>query len=89
MQVIKYGVIGTEALCRDLTQWDALYAAGRLQKPVLTLRESRAVTAANAANQAAALAASLLLLPRDFTAQASLTCTATGGCAAHFLLALG
>lgn len=69
LQVIKYGVIGTETLCRDLTTWDTLYAAGRLQKPVLALKESEAVTAANRQNHLSALITSLLLLPQQFTAQ--------------------
>ena len=37
-QMIKYGVISLAALERDLQQWDTLYCAGRLHKPVMTLR---------------------------------------------------
>mmetsp|Transcript_45393 Transcript_45393/g.117526 ORF Transcript_45393/g.117526 Transcript_45393/m.117526 type:complete len:324 (-) Transcript_45393:146-1117(-) len=32
---IKYGVVSKEAFIDDLTQWQSLYFAGRLQKPVL------------------------------------------------------
>lgn len=67
--VVKYGVIRKDLLCSDLRDWDTLYAAGRLQKPVLTLRADREVVAANLQNQASALTASLLLLPRRFTSQ--------------------
>jgi translocator assembly and maintenance protein 41 len=34
---IKYGVVNIETLCRDLLEWDTLYLAGRLQKPVLLI----------------------------------------------------
>jgi hypothetical protein len=33
-QTIKYGVIGTETLLRDVSTWQRLYISGRLQKPV-------------------------------------------------------
>lgn len=69
LQVIKYGVIGKETLCRDLTLWDTLYAAGRLQKPVLTLVEDPDVAKACSKNHLSALTTSLLLLPEQFTTQ--------------------
>lgn len=34
-RVIKYGVISMDQLKRDLREWDSLYVAGRLQKPVI------------------------------------------------------
>ena len=34
---VKYGIIGLDALKRDLLHWDSLYVSGRLQKPVLPL----------------------------------------------------
>jgi len=63
---IKYGVIETEALKRDLRTWDSLYVAGRLQKPVFL-----AVPPIDAdlqkllwSNREAALACAALMLPQ-------------------------
>ena len=68
-QAIKYGVVSTSALLRDLWNWDSFYVAGRLHKPVLFLVRDAAVDRAVAANIDAALAAALLLLPPRFTAK--------------------
>jgi translocator assembly and maintenance protein 41 len=35
---IKYGVISMEKLLSDLNEWDNLYVAGRMQKPIHVLR---------------------------------------------------
>ena len=32
---VKYGIIGLSELEKDLQEWDSLYVAGRLHKPVL------------------------------------------------------
>ena len=56
-------------LCRDLCKWDTMYAAGRLQKPVLHLKSDGLVQDANEKNLASALVASLLLLPKHFSMQ--------------------
>ena len=69
LQAIKYGVVSTSALLRDLWSWDSFYVAGRLHKPVLFLVRDAAVDRAVAANIDAALAAALLLLPARFTAK--------------------
>ena len=40
-QLIKYGVISTEALVNDLLDWSSLYVAGRLHKPVAYMVRSK------------------------------------------------
>ena len=60
---LKYGVVALPTLLRDLRHWDALYVAGRMHKPVATLRADPRVDAAAQGNLAAALACALLLLP--------------------------
>lgn len=65
--LIKYGVVNIDTLCRDLTEWDTLYLAGRLHKPVKILRDDPRVRLANQMNLLSALRAALLLLPEKFT----------------------
>lgn len=67
--LIKYGVVNLDTLCRDLAQWDTLYLAGRLQKPVKILRDDPRVRLANQINLISALRTALLLLPPTFTEQ--------------------
>ena len=69
MQVVKYGVVRMSLLCQDLVDWDRLYIAGRMQKPVLTLHKSRSIEEANRKNRISSLVASLLLLPEKFKSQ--------------------
>src|SRR5690606_32908410 len=66
-KLIKYGVVNVDTLCRDLTEWDTLYMAGRLQKPVKILRDDARVRIANQANLISALRVALLLLPDKFS----------------------
>ena len=64
---IKYGVISTAQLTEDLRDWRHLYVAGRLHKPVATLRADEEIERAQQANLDHALdAARLLLLSSAF-----------------------
>lgn len=65
--LIKYGVTSIDNLVHDLSTWDNLYLAGRLQKPVKILRDHPQVRLANQHNLIAAVRTALLLLPPDFT----------------------
>ncbi|KAJ9150855.1 hypothetical protein NKR23_g3356 [Pleurostoma richardsiae] len=67
--LIKYGVVNLDTLCKDLTEWDTLYLAGRLHKPVKILRDDARVRLANQMNLLSALRTALLLLPPEFTEQ--------------------
>ena len=66
-QLMKYGVVSQEALVSDLKNWDKLYCSGRLQKPVSILKTCDSLEKPLEANLQAALAASLLLLPPNFS----------------------
>ncbi|KAL6246691.1 Mitochondrial translocator assembly and maintenance protein 41 [Rhinocladiella similis] len=65
--LVKYGVVNLDTLCKDLSEWNTLYLAGRLQKPVKILRDNPAVRLANQVNLIAAVRTALLLLPANFT----------------------
>ncbi|KAF2749841.1 mitochondrial import protein mmp37 [Sporormia fimetaria CBS 119925] len=65
--MIKYGVVNLHTLHRDLTDWDTLYLAGRLHKPVKILFEEPSIRVANQRNLLSAVRCSLLLLPPTFT----------------------
>lgn len=65
--LIKYGVVNIDTLCRDLRDWDTLYLAGRLHKPVKILRDHPRVRLSNQMNLLSAVRVALLLLPPRFT----------------------
>lgn len=65
--MIKYGVVNLDTLAADLTEWRTLYLAGRLQKPVMVLRDDARVRLANETNLVSALRLALLMLPERFT----------------------
>ncbi|KAF3098355.1 Mitochondrial translocator assembly and maintenance protein 41 [Orbilia oligospora] len=67
--MIKYGVVNLDTFCRDLADWETLYLAGRMHKPVKILRDDARVRLANQANLLSALRVALLLLPEEFTEQ--------------------
>jgi hypothetical protein len=61
-------VVSVATLERDLLDWNALYLAGRMHKPVQTLARSPFIESAQQKNVQAALRAALLLLPEKFNA---------------------
>jgi mitochondrial translocator assembly and maintenance protein 41 len=67
--MIKYGVISNKSLIIDLLDWDNLYIAGRLQKPVEIIRTptNSKILSALEYNLENAVRAALLLLPEKFT----------------------
>ncbi|CAK7203170.1 Mitochondrial translocator assembly and maintenance protein 41 [Sporothrix eucalyptigena] len=65
--LIKYGVVNLDTLCTDLSEWQTLYLAGRLHKPVKILRDDARVRLANQINLLSALRTALLLLPPEFS----------------------
>lgn len=65
--LIKYGVVNLDTLCKDLSEWNTLYIAGRLQKPVKILRDNASVRLANQVNLISAVRTALLLLGPEFT----------------------
>lgn len=65
--MVKYGVVNLDTLSRDLLDWDTLYLAGRLQKPVKILRDDPKIRLANQINLISALRTALLMLPPRFS----------------------
>ncbi|TKA70625.1 hypothetical protein B0A55_07581 [Friedmanniomyces simplex] len=65
--MIKYGVVNLDTLATDLSDWNTLYLAGRLQKPVKILRDNPRIRLANQVNLISALRTALLMLPEKFT----------------------
>ncbi|KAG2197992.1 hypothetical protein INT47_004959, partial [Mucor saturninus] len=64
---IKYGVVSIEKLCKDLIDWETLYLAGRMHKPVKILRDDSRVRLANQVNLTEAVRVALLTLPEKFS----------------------
>lgn len=66
-RIIKYGVVSVDTLTSDLLDWESLYLAGRMHKPILILRDEPRIRLANQVNLSSAIRASLLLLPETFS----------------------
>ncbi len=70
---LKYGVVSTKQLLKDLTEWDSLYLSGRLHKPVLFIEHittpvaEKQVRAALRKNRTAALSMAMLQLQAPFS----------------------
>ncbi|KAI7904619.1 mitochondrial matrix Mmp37 [Cokeromyces recurvatus] len=64
---VKYGVVSIDKLCKDLIDWETLYLAGRMHKPVKILRDDARVRLANQVNLTEAIRVALLTLPENFT----------------------
>ncbi|CDS03294.1 hypothetical protein LRAMOSA00696 [Lichtheimia ramosa] len=65
--MIKYGVVSIDRLCKDLIDWETLYLAGRMHKPVKILRDDARVRLANQVNLTEAVRVALLTLPENFS----------------------
>ncbi|XP_004504646.1 uncharacterized protein [Cicer arietinum] len=66
-KMFKYGVVRMHDLLRDVQYWEKFYLCGRLQKPVHIVVDNLDISNINSDNLRAALSASLLLLPSEFT----------------------
>ncbi|XP_021509145.1 phosphatidate cytidylyltransferase, mitochondrial isoform X2 [Meriones unguiculatus] len=68
-KLIKYGVIGTGVLIDDLLNWNNLYIAGRLQKPVkiVSMNENMVLRSAMDKNLKSAVTTACLMLPESFS----------------------
>ncbi len=64
---IKYWVIEVQDMISDLINWDTLYVAWRLQKPVEILSSTTEIDEAQKINLRTAVKVALLLLPEQFT----------------------
>ncbi|ORZ33300.1 mitochondrial matrix Mmp37-domain-containing protein [Catenaria anguillulae PL171] len=60
--VVKYGVVSIARLASDLANWDSLYLAGRMHKPIQVLRHDSRISIAQWSNLTSAVKLALLLI---------------------------
>ncbi|EMD39857.1 hypothetical protein CERSUDRAFT_150598 [Gelatoporia subvermispora B] len=63
---IKYGVTTIDNLCSDLLNWNSLYLAGRMHKPLRIIKDDARVRLTQQVNLTSAVRAALLTLPAHF-----------------------
>ncbi|KAF9186860.1 Mitochondrial translocator assembly and maintenance protein 41 [Haplosporangium sp. Z 767] len=66
---VKYGVVSIDTLCNDLLNWETMYLAGRLHKPVKILLDDPRTRLSNQVNLFNATRVALLSLPKRFTSE--------------------
>jgi mitochondrial translocator assembly and maintenance protein 41 len=66
-QTIKYGVTSVDNLCSDLLNWNTLYLAGRMHKPLRIIKDDARVRLTQQVNLTSAVRAALLTLPAEFS----------------------
>lgn len=66
-QTIKYGVTTVDNMCSDLLNWDSLYLAGRMHKPLRIIKDDPRVRLTQQVNLTSAVRAALLMLPAEFS----------------------
>lgn len=66
-QTVKYGVVELDTLHNDLTNWETLYLAGRMHKPVRIVQDHPKIQSAQHRNLRSAMSTALLLLPNEFS----------------------
>ncbi|KAI0057833.1 Mmp37-domain-containing protein [Artomyces pyxidatus] len=64
---IKYGVTTVDNLCSDLLNWNSLYLAGRMHKPLRIIKDDARVRLTQQVNLTSAVRAALLVLPAEFS----------------------
>ncbi|KAA1469844.1 Mmp37-domain-containing protein [Dentipellis sp. KUC8613] len=64
---IKYGVTTVDNLCSDLLNWNSLYLAGRMHKPLRIIKDEPRVRLTQQVNLVSAIRAAILILPESFS----------------------
>ncbi|CAL1713162.1 unnamed protein product [Somion occarium] len=64
---IKYGVTTVDNLCSDLLNWNSLYLAGRMHKPIRIIKDDARVRLTQQVNLTSAIRTALLTLPENFS----------------------